>query len=150
MLCLGNPVSNLVIYFQKYIQFWGEHEPQCFNGGKGNGHARLYCPRSLSEPHSPTQIQNTIRQTYIGKTRIKPRLVTLCSPSPWFGKPTVFRPCGDWKTSCTYMASKSKLNGTKETLWRAQQEIGSVDNSDVGPISSEKVGEEESFGGKKN
>ena len=46
------------------------------------------------------------------------------------------------KPDYTYIGSRSKLNGTKETPGRAQQGIGSMDNSTVGPRSSKKGGAE--------
>ena len=54
------------------------------------------------------------------------------------------------KPDYPYLGSGSELNGTKETQGSVRQEIGSMDNSNVGSRSSEKKGLEESCGDKKN
>ena len=50
------------------------------------------------------------------------------------------------------MGSGCKLNGIKEMQRKVQQGIGSMDNSNVGPRSSERKNRvlEESYGDKKN
>ena len=87
---------------------------------------------------------------YNGKTRIKPRLVT---PPPfiiWKANCFLVSARTENKPDYPNMGSRSKLNGTKETQGRALQGIGSMDNSNVGPRSSEKRGLEENCGDKKN